>query len=489
MKTERFLELMNDLPEELLQKGETPRRKRSFPLLAAAACITLLAGVCLFPLFTASPTDVPHGESFGESSLDESSGDVSYEPIVIPVVPLEPSSPQALSGQSLHFIQGSSANGSGGAAAPPRFEFSVYAQCVVKAKLTEVLEDLYQPLEVSPSYRPTQYRLLKFETLEVYRGEDVPSEFYYRIPAYLQGEFTKYDCFFLSMSQVGLAGYTTVNLTENAVEQLRLPLFEDYMGKPQLGGIIAFTDGVFDESLWQDESWIYGYQFGDHMLDVEDPYLVVHRGYREEDTAAAIREQIADLSYPPEKVLYLSGLPEGEAKALAEELLSMENGIYAHWTTVSSAVFTRFIDGCQTEERIVIDFATGEITPSEVSYTPSDLESLPNIALYAEMLAKSYRERLPTPPLVDPAGKELLSLSVYAWYAKAGDQVYGVCKTTWVYYQDGEGYAAYNYFDEAYLLCTPEENRTVTREELIELLGIRNLLRYPLGEAYEIPLC
>jgi len=190
MKTERFLELMNDLPEELLQKGETPRRKRSFPLLAAAACITLLAGICLFPLFTASPTDVPHGESFGESSLDESSGDVSYEPIVIPVVPLEPSSPQALSGQSLHFIQGSSANGSGGASAPPRFEFSVYAQCVVKAKLTEVLEDLYQPLEVSPSYRPTQYRLLKFETLEVYRGEDVPSEFYYRIPAYLQGEFT-----------------------------------------------------------------------------------------------------------------------------------------------------------------------------------------------------------------------------------------------------------------------------------------------------------
>ena len=373
MKTERFLELMNDLPEELLQKGETPRRKRSFPWLAAAACITLLAEVCLFPLFTASPTDVPHGES----SLDESSGDVSYEPIVIPVVPLEPSSPQALSGQSLHFIQGSSANGSGGAAAPPRFEFSVYAQCVVKAKLTEVLEDLYQPLEVSPSYRPTQYRLLKFETLEVYRGEDVPSEFYYRIPAYLQGEFTKYDCFFLSMSQEGLAGYATVNLTESAVEQLRLPLFEDYMGKPQLGGIIAFTDGVFDESLWQDESWIYGYQFGDHMLDVEDPYLVVHRGYREEDTAAAIREQIADLSYPPEKVLYLSGLPEGEAKALAEELLSMENGIYAHWTTVSSAVFTRFIDGCQTEERIVIDFATGEITPSEVSYTPSDLESLP----------------------------------------------------------------------------------------------------------------
>ena len=491
MKKERFLELMSDLPEELLLKGEPPRKRISIPWVAVAACVAILAAGLLLPLFTTAPTDVPgvSGESV-ESSLDESSGEVSEAPLVIPVVPLDPSSPQVLSGQSLHFIQGSSATDSGGGSpAPPRFGFSVYSQCVVKAKLTEVLEDLYQPLEISHSYRPTQYRLLKFETLEVYRGEDAPSEFYYRLPASLQGDFTKYDCFFLSMSQVGLAGYTTVNVTEDRVERLSLPLFGDSGSNPELGEIIAFTDGVFDESLWQDKSWLYGYQFGDHLLDVEDPYLVVHRGYTEEDTAAAIREQIADLSYPPEKVLYLSDLQEGEAKALAEELLSMENGVYAHWTNTSSVVFTRFIDGCQTEERIVINFTTGEITPAEVSYTPSDLESLPNIALYTDMLAKSYKEQLPTPPLVDPEGKALISLSVYAWYAKAGDQVYGVCKTAWVYYQDGEGNLAYNYFDETYLLCTLEENRTVTREELIELLGIRNLLRYPLGEAWEIPLC
>jgi hypothetical protein len=277
------------------------------------------------------------------------------------------------------------------------------------------------------------------------------------------------------------------------IEQLSLPLFEATFGEPELGAVIAFTDGVFDESLWQEESWLYGYQFGRHMLDEQDPYLVVQRGYTEEDTAAAIRAQMEEWSPPVERVIRLSDL-EGEAYTVAKSLLSCEGGMYAQHVSGSLVTFTRFIDGCQTEERVQVNFETGEITYSEVRYTPSDLQTMPAIAMYVDALAAAYAEQLPSPPRMDATGKFLCSLSVYAWYAKAGDTAYGICKTTWVYFEEGDYYAgksSYYYFDEVYLLFTADGYRTVTQEELIELFGenTRNLLGYPLGEPYEAPMC
>ncbi len=489
MKRERFLELMSMLPEDLLVQADKPPKGRRMRWPAVAACVAVLLSAVLIPLFVSEPPgkpDASQGESASSRTEDES---LPAFPALPPTVTVSDS----LSGNSLLFVEGSSADVSGGASAPPSFEFPISGQCVVKAVLKEVLPDLYRPLNVYHGYRPTTYRLLKFETVEVLRGENVPDAFLYRLPSYLTGEFERYDCFFLSMRQIGLPGYTTVNTADLTVEKLPLPLFGATSGEPELGDVIPFTDGVFDESLWQEKSWLYGYQFGRHLLDEQDPYLVVQRGYTEEDTEAAIRARMAEWSPPVERVIELSDL-EGDAYAAVEELLSGEKGVFSHGISEPTVVFTRFIDGCQTEERVRVNFDTGEITYSEVCYTASDLQTMPAISQYVDALAAAYTEQRPTPPRVDPAGKYLCSLSVYAWYVKAGDTAYGICKTTWVYYEQGDfdaGESSYYYFDEVYLLCTAEGYRTVTQEELIELFGenTRNLLRYPLGEPYEEPMC
>ena len=493
MKKERFLELMSELPEDLLLDAECPPRRMRMRIPALAACVAVLLAAVLVPLFVMNPPTQPDVSLSGTQSVsqnDQSAEDPSMDMELPPTVTVS----DTLSGNSLLFVEGSSAAPSdGSASAPPMFEFPAYGQCVVKAVLKEVLPDLYRPLNVYHGYRPTTYRLLKFETTEVLRGEDVPETFFYRLPSNLTGEFDRYDCFFLSMEQVGLPGYTTVNTTDLAVEKLPLPLFEATSGEPELGDVIPFTDGVFDESLWQEKSWLYGYQFARHMLDEQDPYLVVQRGYTEEDTKNAILQEIEQWRMPVEKVLQVSDL-EGDTYAAVEELLSADKDLYAHSVWSSGVTFTRFIDGCQTEERVQVNFETGEITYSEVRYTPSDLQTMPAIAMYVDALAAAYAEQRPNPPRVDATGKYLCSLSVYAWYAKAGDTAYGICKTTWVYFEEGDfdaGESDYYHFDETYLLVTAEGYRTVTREELIELFGenTRNLLGYPLGEPYEAPMC
>ena len=489
MKQERFLELMSLLPEDLLAQADKRPAKRRMRWPAVAACVAVLLSAVLIPLFVSESPGNP-GVSHGESA--SSHPDEESRP-AFPDLPPMVTVSDTLSGNSLLFVEGSSADVSGGASAPPRFEFPTSGQCVVKAVLKEVLPDLYRPLNVYHGYRPTTYRLLLFETKEVFRGENVPSTFLYRLPSNLTGEFDRYDCFFLSMEQVGLPGYTTVNTTDLAVEKLPLPLFEATIGEPELGAVIAFTDGVFDESLWQEKSWLYGYQFGRHMLDEQDPDLVVQRGYTEEDTAAAILQEIEQWHMPVEKVLQVSDL-EGDTFAAVEELLSADKDLYAHSVWSSGVTFTRFIDGCQTEEWVQVNFETGEITYSEVCYTPSDLQTMPAIAMYVDTLADAYKEQFPSPPHVEATGKFLCSLSVYAWYAKAGDTAYGICKTTWVYFEEGDfdaGKSSYYYFDEVYLLFTADGYREATREELIDLFGenVRNLLRYPLGEPYEAPMC
>ena len=492
MKKERFLELMSELPEDLLLDAERPPRRMRMRIPALAACVAILLAAVLVPLFVMNPPTQPDVSLSGSQSVsqnEQSEESPSMEVVLPPTVTVS----DTLSGNSLLFVEGSSANVSGGASAPPRFEFPTSGQCVVKAVLKEVLPDLYRPLNVYHGYRPTTYRLLKFETVEVLRGENVPSTFLYRLPSNLTGEFDRYDCFFLSMRQIGLPGYTTVNTESLTIEQLSLPLFRATSGEPELGDVIPFTDGVFDESLWQEKSWLYGYQFARHMLDEQDPYLVVQRGYTEEDTKNAILRQMEEWNPPVEKVLQVSDL-EGDTYAAVEELLSGEKGVFSHGVSGFNVVFTRLIDGCQTEETVRINFDTGEITYSEVRYTPSDLQTMPAMAMYVDALAAAYAEQRPNPPRVDATGKYLCSLSVYAWYAKAGDTAYGICKTTWVYFEEGDfdaGKAAYYHFDETYLLVTAEGYRTVTQEELIELFGenTRNLLGYPLGEPYEAPMC
>ena len=343
------------------------------------------------------------------------------------------------------------------------------------------------------------YRLIRFNVIQSIQGEAIPQEFLYLLPAHLLVDMTPYDTFFLSMSQVGTTDYVMRNDTQNRIEALPLPVFGDYQDSPELGNVIAFTDGVFNEGLWQNESWIYGYQFGRGYLDhPEQGSLVVFRGCTEEDTLQAIKEQIHSYSHKIPPVVSLNFTSE-EAVAAINFVKPFENGVFAQelnrYYNPPTMVYRRYINGCQTDETITINLETEEVTYSEVRYSEEDMATMPDIALLVSELAAQYKESTPTPPRHIPTEEQnLFDLRVYGWYAKVGDTVYGIIRTSWIYSELAalEGYMYpywMYYYDDVYLLLAPAQDspRMIDREELIELVGSRrNIYTGEYGTAKEM---
>ena len=399
-------------------------------------------------------------------------------------------SPDLLNGNSLEFIKGSSVSISGGAnadAVPPKFEFS--SGIAVKAKVFKNYPDKYYKLDVSSEYRPTAYRLIQMETIEVISGENVPQYFLYLIPEYVYVDMSVYDSLLISMSQIGFENYVLKNATQNRMESFELLMFADYQDNPELGNIIAFTDGIFDESLWQNETWLFGYQFARYYLDnPKAGNLVVFRGDSESTVISAIKARYP-VDYREPYVITLNFNTQ-EAKDAIEYVKPFANGVFSqtYWPyNGNELVFRRYINGCQTEETIRIDLDTEEVTYSEVRYSKEDMEQIENISAHLSQKASEYAEQLPTPPHTDPEGKELLCLNLYAWYAKVDGKLYGVVKTAWRY-QEADNYF-HQYYDASYVLYDMSAGTAaeISRDSLVAIIGDRNVNMRKYGVGFEMP--
>ena len=401
-------------------------------------------------------------------------------------------SPDKLNGNNSEFIVGSSLSISGGSAdsAPPRFQFD---KCItVKARVVKNHPDKYHKLDVSSEYSPTPYRLIQMETIDIIYGENVPKYFLYLIRDYVYVDMSVYDSLLISMYQQGVENYVLKNATQNQMESFELPLFRDYQDHPELGNIIAFTDGVFDESLWQNENWIYGYQFARHMLDnPEDSDLVVARGDSESDVISKIKKQFSGYNFiaPYTHCVSTLDFKTQAAKDVLEYVKPFVNGVFSQTYSANRRIlFRRFINGCQTEETISIDLHTEEVTYSKTRYTKDDMAKMVNISAHLSEKAKEYAEKLPIPPYTDPEGKTLLCLNLYAWYAKVDGKLYGVIKTAWRYMEEGDYYV--QYYDDNYVLydMSSESAAEISRDDLIELLGERNVYTGEYGLGILMPM-
>ena len=402
-------------------------------------------------------------------------------------------SPDKLNGNNSEFIVGSSLSISGGSpdSAPPRFQFD---KCItVKARVVKNHPDKYHKLDVSSEYSPTPYRLIQMETIDIIYGENVPKYFLYLIRDYVYVDMSVYDSLLISMYQQGVENYVLKNATQNQMESFELPLFRDYQDHPELGNIIAFTDGIFDESLWQNENWIYGYQFARHMLDnPEDSYLVVARGDSESNVISKIKKQFSGYNYiaPYTHCVSTLDFKTQAAKDVIEYVKPFVNGVFSQTYYANSRIlFRRFINGCQTEETISIDLHTEEVTYSKTRYTKDDMAKMVNISAHLSEKAKEYAEKLPIPPHTDPEEKTLLCLNLYAWYAKVDGKLYGVIKTAWRYMEEGDYYV--QYYDDNYVLydMSSESAAEISRDDLIELLGERNVYTGEYGLGILMPMC
>ena len=486
---------MDLIEDHILQQDQLIRGNRAnriwLRLGAAVACLALLAGV--FFLTPRPGKEPPEPTTLG-----------SEPPVTQPTLPQTPLPPDvlppapplqfdtfaSLSGSSLEFVKGSSTAvvGSGQPEeAPPEFTFFPY-QFTVVARVVENYPDTYYQLDVSSTYKPAGYRLVRMELMQTLNGKNLPGEFLYLLPQHLYVDMSVYDCLLIAMTQAGTENYVLRNGTQNRMEACPLPLFRDCQGQPELGGIIAFTDGIFDESLWQNESWRYGYQFGKYYLDnPTHGNLVVRRGGSLEETIANINHKLVTYGQSEPSVITLDFKTQTARDALTL-VMPFENGVFSQSLTGERLTFRRYINGCQTEETVTIDLSTEEVTYSQVRYTPEDMENLQNIALYLSEQAAAYAQNSPTPPHTDPEGKDLLCLNLYAWYAKVDGKLYGVVKTAWRYCESDDWYI--QYYDDQYVLFNMADNtgQEISRDDLLALLGERNVYTGPYGLGQLMPM-
>lgn len=378
-----------------------------------------------------------------------------------------------LSGLPLQFVVGSSTQLSTTVASPPPFVFNVRT-FTVKARVVNNLPDVYYKLSTSSNSVPTAYRMIQMETLEVINGDGIPKHFFYMIRESLFVDMSVYDSLIISMSQNGTAGYVMRNGTQSRMEAFPLAVFSDYKDHPELGSIIAFTNGKFDESLWQTESWRFGYQFGKNSLNNPE-----HSNYvitRKSTEAAAIKEikKRTDNETPP-KVVSLSFTTKAAIEA-QKKVEPFKNGVFSQslqWNDTNNReiVFRRYVNGCPTEETVAIDLETEEVTYSEARYTTDDITELADISAYIAKKANEYTSSPPIPPHTDPEGKDLYSLSLFGWYFKSDNKVYGVVKAVWIYHQSTADYGKLAYYDDAYVLFSSDSDSPITieRDELAKL--------------------
>ena len=486
---ERFVAMDNVLQK----RASRVKSKRIWIRFGAiAACLAIIAGaIFLVPMLREDdPEEIPGTGTMGDPGIVSPPNNNNYTPIIFDATV----SPEQFSGSSLEFIVDTPTSMQGGTnPAPPKFEFS--EGIAVKAKVIKNYPDTYYALNTSSSYPPSPSRLIQMQTLEVISGNHVPQYFLYLIPEYVYVDMSVYDSLLISMSQIGLENYVLRNGTQNTVESFDLLMFGDYQRAPELGNIIAFSNGIFDESLWQNYTWLYGYQFGEYYLDnPEYSDLVVARGDSESTVISAIKKQYEDWyggNYQARSVKTLNFTTPAARDAI-EYVRPFANGVFSQSYSKEVLVFTRYINGCQTEETIRIDLLTEEVTYSEVRYTKEDMERIENISVHLALKAAGYREQLPTPPHTDPEGKKLLCLNLYAWYVKVDGKLYGVIKTAWTYEKYDAEYMLYiQYYDEAFILYDMSASTAtdIAREDLIKIVGTRNVYTGEYGIGYEIPWC
>ena len=371
----------------------------------------------------------------------------------------------AVTGEPFRYVAGTQS--SSGSNEPPEFGFS-YGCIHVVAKAVEEYPDVYETLNEYGRVHTAAYRMFKMQVMDPLDSK-LEGEFFYLLPKHLAGDLTQYDALLMSMTQLPANFVLRSGNRLTAFEYL----FTDPNGHPELGNIIAFSKGVFDEALWKDRSWLYGYQFGKYMLDREDEELLVFRG---STLAQALERRKAQMEAwgtwgKPAEVEHYAYETDA-AKTVMAYIKPFENGVFVPARYTNQYRCRRYINGCPTNEWVQIDSQTEKVTTSEYQFTEDDLEGLPNIPQYIANLALS--EILPQHTQTE--GKKLIYQSAVGWYEKTQNGVCSVVIIAWRYFDEKDRFT--EYYDETFIILDTAGDRVVSREELRELIGENQNIYY-----------
>lgn len=470
-----LLKDMTLLDEAAIEKNAQPPRRKSHArwLLPIAACLTVLLAGRLLPRPQLAPP-----ETIPTSTGEPSSATASPEPDYAPMEPTYPAlqafdateNPARINGATTAGETGSVPSGFSSLLAPPTFRFSD-SEMVITARVTEILPDVYYALHDSFDYSSVPYRLLRIEVLSTLWGEGVPEEILYLLPEENLGDMTAFDTLVMAIRQHNCENSVLINVSQGQMEQFPL-LFWSPNYDP-VGNIIAFTDGEFDESLWDRTLW-YGAEV--HYFDYgEVASLKVSSLSGLLDDLQTLFEKRLASGKQPGKVKQLN-VQTDAAKQLLETMTSFENGVFVpkfeQADNREEIVFRRYVGGIQTNETIILDLLTEKVTYSDTSFTQEELAAMPDVPGYLMQLDTAIAEGTLQPPRVDPEGKKLVSCGAEGWYIKIDQGIYGIVQTLWIYQQQAEGELVW-YKDAEYTLLDAPKGviHTISCEELNTLLG------------------
>lgn len=430
---------------------------------ALAACLALIIGISAMLL---RPNDgpVPTDPVLQSPTLSTSPSTTPPADPTDPTVPTKPGislmdatlSPEKITG--IQHLGSITTINNDPTSSPPYFEFCI--RLVVQARVTDILPDLYQDLLTN-----RKYHVLQLQTLDVINGHNIPESFYLRLDSYLSPELDRFDSLILSLQQVGIEDQLLINTDQRTVESFSL-LFEicnHYA--PYFGSVVAFTDGVFDPTLFDLNRWGIGDYYLEQILTGEflDYQYPAMSGYTTANTKAHINNWIDSRSEPE----YYRNLTVYTQASFAHDGVFdyVQTGIFAHFRP-SNPVYTRIVNGFPTTERIVILDDT--VTYEGEAFTQQDLQAMPDIGAFIEGLDL---DSIAPPHIEDTSDLKLHSCGATGLYTKVDGQVYGVVKIFWTYFEKDSYYHSVFYDGLYYLAATDGTIRPIERDELTDLIG------------------
>ena len=335
----------------------------------------------------------------------------------------------------------------------------------VTAKLIETLPDTYT---FFTDWNQKEYRLLRMSTVSLLKGVEMTDEFYYMIPVDFMTDFSRFNQFvIMDMAQFAYEYSVLFNKTQGKAEQLTLVLFGygvygyDSMGEK----FMAFNnDGTFDETLWKSNS-LWASQT-EHAQAPEDIITAENKARQDFGTTDRYVHLLKDIT--------------GKAAEKLSEIKSFDNGVFV--PNISPMVLSfspevqfhavRYINGFATNEKISIwckEWDGGEddsFAETKAHFTEDDLKNLPDLPSAIATIAQEFDKGNITPPHIAKAGElDLLTHGIFGWYAKTNDGVVGVVRVTWQY-RSGE-------MDDSYYIVDKNSDgvMSIDRDDLLEKLG------------------
>lgn len=453
MKDHLFImDALTDVDEDLIAQAEAicPKRPWKAWIAAAAALAILVSTIFQFPRKDTIPPSNLYAQDF----------------ITHPASPYE----QGYIGNPYN------------EKAPTNITASVISpfRMALTAKVIEVLPDTYQLV----GQQQGDFRLVRMRFIRALNTDCEGQYFYCMITEDQATSLNVFSTVVLNrMKQYGHSNHILYNATQDCLTALDFPLIGG-------GNIFAFQYGLLD----------YSFPGTAEYIEEQNKYFKSRRRH---------------LSYPPtleEFEIYLCGkhvggvsetiyeTPKVVNQKIADALeyvRPFENGIFIPsidapaWSYRNDEIlYRRYVNGYPTNEAILItpsDMYIQEATPNGeelidlehvVTYgsrfSDEDLKELPDLTKALEKVTQDFDAGLITPGHIENwEDMEFISHSIFGWYDKTDEGVYGVIRVSWCYHGYRENNRSDVFRDDQYFLVElgSDTLRPIEHDELLEMGG------------------